>query len=65
MEHHTVFDWSRRQRTGVPEVVFAEGKANAQLLDILDAHEQHDDAEVVKRVDKDEKMEEIDQYHRK
>lgn len=40
MEHHTVFDWSRRQRTGVPEVVFAEGKANTQLLDILDAHEQ-------------------------
>lgn len=41
MEHHTVFDWSRRQRTGVPEVVFAEGKTNGQLLDILDAHEQH------------------------
>ena len=40
MEHHTIFDWSRRQRTGVPEVVFAEGKANAQLLDILDAHEK-------------------------
>ncbi len=39
MEQHTVFDWARGQRTGVPEVVFAEGKTNAQLLDILEAHE--------------------------
>lgn len=39
MEQHTIFDWTRRQRTGVPEVVFAEGKDIAQLLDILEAHE--------------------------
>lgn len=36
------FDWQRQLRTGVPEVVFAEGKSVAQLLDIatqaLDRH---------------------------
>ncbi len=38
MEHHTVFDWSRKARTGLPEVVFAEGKSIAQIDDILAAH---------------------------
>ena len=38
MDTHTIFDWARRQRTGVPEAVFSEGKTSAQLLDILDAH---------------------------
>jgi NCAIR mutase (PurE)-related protein len=54
MEHHTVFDWSRRQRTGVPEVVFAEGKTNAQLLDILDAHEQHAESLLFTRLTADQ-----------
>lgn len=40
MEHHTNFDWQRRERTGVPEVVFAEGKTSAQVLDILGAHQE-------------------------
>jgi hypothetical protein len=34
---HTRFDWDRETRTGVPEVVFAEGKTVAQLSDILDS----------------------------
>ena len=35
MTGHTRFDWDREARTGVPEVVFAEGKSVPQLADIL------------------------------
>ena len=38
MDAHTIFDWSRKARTGVPEVVFAEGKSAGQVQDILAAH---------------------------
>ncbi|MFV0334568.1 MAG: nickel pincer cofactor biosynthesis protein LarB [Tropicimonas sp.] len=31
------FDWARQARTGIPEVVFAEGKSLAQLSEILTA----------------------------
>jgi NCAIR mutase (PurE)-related protein len=34
---HTRFDWEREGRTGLPEVVYAEGKSVAQLADILAA----------------------------
>ncbi len=54
MEQHTVFDWARRQRTGVPEVVLAESKTNAQLLDILDAHEDRDEPLLLTRLTADQ-----------
>lgn len=38
MDEHTVFDWSRKTRTGLPEVVFAEGKTVSQIDDILVVH---------------------------
>ena len=34
MTSHTMFDWERGERTGVPEVVLAEHKTIAQLSDI-------------------------------
>ena len=34
MTSHTMFDWDRSERTGVPEVVLAEHKSIAQLSDI-------------------------------
>ncbi|MDB5556591.1 MAG: hypothetical protein JWL86_6575, partial [Rhizobium sp.] len=34
MMPHTMFDWERGERTGVPEVVLAEHKTIAQLSDI-------------------------------
>jgi NCAIR mutase (PurE)-related protein len=34
MKAHTMFDWERGDRTGVPEVVLAEHKTIAQLSDI-------------------------------
>ena len=37
MSDHTRFDWDREARTGLPEVVYAEGKTVAQLADILGA----------------------------
>ncbi|SMR83983.1 hypothetical protein SAMN04488030_0132 [Aliiroseovarius halocynthiae] len=40
MDEHTIFDWSRKARTGVPEVVFAEGKTVEQIDDILMAHHE-------------------------
>ncbi|MEM7426659.1 MAG: nickel pincer cofactor biosynthesis protein LarB [Pseudomonadota bacterium] len=40
MQEHTIFDWSRRQRTGVPEAVYAENKSLQQLRDILTAHQE-------------------------
>ncbi len=38
MESHTIFDWSRQARTGIPEVVFAQSKSAQQIEDILLAH---------------------------
>lgn len=38
IETHTVFDWDRADRTGIPEVVLAHSKSAQQLLDILQAH---------------------------
>ena len=35
MTPHTMFDWDRGDRTGVPEVVLAEHKTIAQLSDIV------------------------------
>ena len=43
MEDHTIFDWTRRARTGVPEVVYAESKSVEQLVDILQAHEERNE----------------------
>jgi pyridinium-3,5-biscarboxylic acid mononucleotide synthase len=37
MTSHTIFDWDRSERTGVPEVVLAEHKTVAQLSDIVTA----------------------------
>ena len=34
MKAHTIFDWERAERTGVPEVVLAEHKTVAQLSDV-------------------------------
>ncbi len=39
---HTVMDWERGARTGVPEVVFAQSKTEAQLRDIVAAHQSRD-----------------------
>jgi len=38
MERHTIFDWSRKARTGIPEAVFAEGKALSHLHDVIREH---------------------------
>ncbi|MCV6824492.1 MULTISPECIES: nickel pincer cofactor biosynthesis protein LarB [Halocynthiibacter] len=38
MKSHTIFDWSRAARTGIPEVVFAEHKPLDMLLDIINSH---------------------------
>ena len=35
---HTVFDWGRSDRTGVPEVVLAGSKTTRQLRDVIEAH---------------------------
>lgn len=35
---HTVFDWGREDRTGVPEVVLAGSKTAGQLRDVIEAH---------------------------
>lgn len=35
---HTVIDWDRAQRTGVPEVILAGSKTSDQLRDIVEAH---------------------------
>jgi NCAIR mutase (PurE)-related protein len=35
---HTVFDWGRGDRTGVPEVVLAGSKTIRQLRDVIEAH---------------------------
>ncbi|WP_226781922.1 nickel pincer cofactor biosynthesis protein LarB [Oceaniglobus trochenteri] len=35
---HTVFDWARQARTGLPEVVLAESKTILQLRDIIEAN---------------------------
>lgn len=35
MSDHTVFDWDRADRTGVPEAIFAEGKTPAQIAETL------------------------------
>ncbi len=50
MEGHTIFDWSRRQRTGVPEVVYAEGKSVEQLRDIVTAHEDRSEPLLLTRL---------------
>lgn len=39
MKSHTNFDWQRQDRTGVPEVVFAQNKSTSQLRDIIGAHQ--------------------------
>lgn len=36
---HTKYDWQRRARTGLPEVVFAEGKSADQIRDIIEVHQ--------------------------
>lgn len=36
---HTVIDWDRTARTGVPEVVLAPSKTSQQLRDIVEAHQ--------------------------
>ena len=36
---HTVIDWDRTARTGVPEVVLAPSKTSHQLRDIVEAHQ--------------------------
>ena len=38
MERHTIFDWSRKARTGIPEAIFAEGKALSHLHDVIREH---------------------------
>ena len=38
MERHTIFDWSRKARTGIPEAVYAEGKALSHLRDVIRDH---------------------------
>ena len=35
---HTVFDWERGERTGVPETVFAASKTAQQLRDVIEEH---------------------------
>ena len=37
---HTVFDWARADRTGLPEVVFAESKTAKQIRDVVQAHRE-------------------------
>ena len=34
MSHDVRFDWQRSSRTGIPEVVFAQGKSKEQLVEI-------------------------------
>jgi len=36
MSDEVKFDWHRQDRTGIPEVVFAEGKTVGQIVSILD-----------------------------
>lgn len=38
MTPHTIFDWSRQARTGIPEVVYAESKSVEQVSDVLRDH---------------------------
>ena len=40
---HTVIDWDRTARTGVPEVVLAPSKTSHQLRDIVEAHQARAD----------------------
>lgn len=40
MSEHTAFDWSRRHRTGLPEVALAEHKSSGQLRDIFLQHQE-------------------------
>ena len=50
MKEHTIFDWSRQARTGVPEVVYAESKSIDQLRDILKAHEEREEPLLLTRL---------------
>ena len=40
MSEHTTFDWSRRQRTGLPEVVFGAHKSSEQIRDVVSEHRE-------------------------
>ena len=60
--NHTVFDLSRESRSGVPEVIYAEGKSPAKVGEIVEAvigrkgmvtvsrASEEDHAEIVKRI---------------
>ncbi|MXU65192.1 nickel pincer cofactor biosynthesis protein LarB [Oceanomicrobium pacificus] len=50
MTEETVFDWSRRTRTGLPEAVLAEPKSIAQLQAIIDAHRARGEPLLLTRV---------------
>ncbi|MGX9848980.1 nickel pincer cofactor biosynthesis protein LarB [Limimaricola litoreus] len=47
---HTVIDWERGARTGVPEVVFAQSKTVEQLRAIVEAHHERGRALLMTRL---------------
>ena len=56
------FDWQRADRTGVPEVVFGQGKTTSQLINIADSAITRNERVLMTRVDAEKAAALIDIY---
>lgn len=54
MKSHSKIDWSRGDRTLLPEVVFGENKSIEHLVDIIQAHREKNAPLLVTRLTKDQ-----------